>query len=297
MPKEIVCFGEMLWDLLPTGKLPGGAPMNVAVHLTYLGERVHLISRLGQDALGQELTSFLQRKGLGLALVQTDATTPTGTVKVNVSDKHEVRYEIVAPAAWDFISYSEAAAQTVSRSHAFVYGSLAARHEVTRQTLREYLTRGNLNVLDVNLRPPFYSQELLEELFSAAHIAKMNHHELAEISAWYGPAVDLRESMRFLRQRFNVELLIVTQGENGAMVLQGDHFYEQAGFPVPVQDTIGSGDAFLAYFLHALLQGEGVATALRKACAAGALVATHTGATPQLTEQDLQTFLANQRHP
>ncbi|MBA9079856.1 carbohydrate kinase family protein [Rufibacter quisquiliarum] len=280
MPKEIVCFGEMLWDLLPTGKVPGGAPMNVAIHLTYQGQKVRLISRLCHDELGRELILFLREKGLDLALVQVEQTHPTGTVVVNTANKTEVQYSIVAPAAWDFITYEPEAAQTVSRCDAFVFGSLAARQEITRQTLRQYLPLSNLNVLDVNLRPPFYSQELLEDLLTQAHIAKMNHHELAEIRGWYGVPVDAQESMRFLVRRFGLDLLIVTRGEHGALALQGDQYFEQAGFTVDVADTIGSGDAFLATFLALHLNNSPVPEALKQACRAGSWVATKAGATP-----------------
>ncbi|MGV3540019.1 MAG: carbohydrate kinase family protein [Rufibacter sp.] len=287
MPKEIVCFGETLWDLLPAGKMPGGAPMNVAIHLTYQGQTAHLISRICHDELGRELIQFLQGKGLNLELVQVEQTHPTGRVQVNVSNKTEVQYEIVAPSAWDFISYEEEAALVVARSQAFVYGTLSARQETTRLTLQQLLNQASFKVLDVNLRPPFYSQELVEELLQHANLAKMNHHELAEICTWFGSAGNEEENMRFLCQRFGLALLIVTRGENGAMALKGESFYEQAGYPIDVEDTIGSGDAFLATFLALFLNGTAVPEALKKACLAGAWVATKPGATPEIEWEEL----------
>lgn len=61
MSKEIVCFGETLWDLVPSGKMPGGAPMNVAVHLAYAGYHSCIISRVGHDIFGKELVSFYRK--------------------------------------------------------------------------------------------------------------------------------------------------------------------------------------------------------------------------------------------
>lgn len=294
MAKEIICYGEMLFDLLPSGNMPGGAPMNVAIHLAMVGCSSAIISRVGQDELGKELIAFLQGKDVNTRFVQQDTTQPTGVVNVDASDPSEITYDIIAPAAWDFIQLEEEAKLAVEQCQAFVYGTLAARDGVSRHTLLHFLDLAPYRVLDVNFRSPFYIQESAEELLHLAHLAKMNHHELAEISNWYHFGLPVKESMMILCRKFKLEVLVVTRGANGAIVLHDNTFTEHPGFPVEVEDTIGSGDAFLATFLSQFLAGFSVADSLEKACLVGALVATQRGATPLITPQEIANFEAVQ---
>src|SRR5688500_7947525 len=131
----VVCFGEILWDRLPTGDQPGGAPMNVAYHLNQLGIQAALISRVGKDAWGDRLIGLLQDRQVTTSFIQTDATYPTGLVTATVHPNHEVTYQIQQPAAWDFIQQNHAATALMQQARYFVFGSLVARSEVSRKTL------------------------------------------------------------------------------------------------------------------------------------------------------------------
>ncbi|MGA0557086.1 carbohydrate kinase family protein [Larkinella sp. VNQ87] len=279
-PPVITCFGEILWDVLPTSKQPGGAPMNVAADLRNFGLNAQLISRVGSDELGRELLDFLAQKGLPTDLVQIDLSHQTGVAQANVSDANEVTYQLVQPVAWDHISLETNLLDTVRQSDLFVYGSLAARSPQTHETLLALLEVANRKIFDVNLRAPHYSRETVEELLHRANIVKLNEHELAELSGWYGNDPDLRQGMEQLRNRYQLETLCVTLGEQGAALLDAGGFVQQTGFSVEVEDTIGSGDAFLAAFLYKTLAGESAQKTLEFACATGAYVATQRGATP-----------------
>ncbi|RIV24992.1 carbohydrate kinase [Fibrisoma montanum] len=287
MTPILVCFGETLWDVLPSGKQPGGAPMNVAVHLRNFGLDARMISRVGEDDPGNELLDFIAGKGIPTDTIQRGQTHLTGIVKANVSDCNEVTYKIVQPVAWDYIQYDESLARLVEQADVFIYGSLAARSQTSRDTLYRLLKTAPLKVFDVNIRPPHYSREIIEHLLAEADIVKMNHHELTEIAAWYGTHPGEAAAMQALMERFSVRTLCVTRGEKGAVLLNQDGFVQQAGFPVTVADTIGSGDAFLAAFLSKTLQGESAQKTLAFACAAGAYVATQRGATPDFSEQTI----------
>jgi fructokinase len=276
----IICFGETLWDVLPGGRLPGGAPMNVAIHLRYQGFAPLVVSRLGDDPPGRELREVLRQKGVADACLQTDPAHQTGLVRANVTRKTEVTYDIVADVAWDHIAPDEATAARVGASDVFVYGSLAARHATSRNTLLGYLQVATYKVFDVNLRPPHYTDERTMQLLAAATVVKMNHHELAEITGWLGGPAEPRAGMAYLQNHYRLATVIVTRAENGAAVLTRDGYFEHPGFSVTVQDTIGSGDAFLATFLAGHLRGEAAAVTLERACRVGAYVATQQGATP-----------------
>ncbi|WP_159477248.1 carbohydrate kinase [Dyadobacter sp. 3J3] len=293
MTPSIVIFGEMLWDMLPSGKQPGGAPMNVAIHLKNFGLNPTFISRVGTDDLGVELTENLNRKGLSTEFVQIGETHLTGIVKVNLTDKTEVAYKIVQPVAWDYIQPDPRLDEVVAKSDVFLYGSLAVRNQQTKDTLYHLLELAPLKVFDVNLRPPHYDRPTIEYLLSKADIVKVNEHELAIVAGWYGILPDAQTQMKFLVDKFELQMICLTLGANGAVVLDQDGFTSQGGYQVEVQDTIGSGDSFLAMFLKHILAGSPVSLALKNACAVGALVATYQGATPSISDLELEKFLTN----
>ena len=118
MPSTLFCFGEVLWDLLPTGKIAGGAPMNVAFQANQLGLSAKMVSRVGADDWGVELLDFLNDKGVSTQFVQTDPRHPTGLVNVTLDSKGSPAYEIVQPSAWDFIAPDPALHDAVRRDGA-----------------------------------------------------------------------------------------------------------------------------------------------------------------------------------
>jgi fructokinase len=284
---SIVCFGEILWDLLPTGKIAGGAPMNVAYHANRFSLATRMISRVGADDLGRELLAFLNEKGIPADLVQTDPTFPTGIVKVTLDEKGSPSYEIVSPVAWDYIHPGEQAKEAVKNAGALVFGSLACRTDRSKNTLLELLELAPLKVFDVNLRPPFFSKSLLDELLPKADLVKMNDEELDIVAGWHGVEASESVQMEFVKKQYDPEALIVTKGARGAALLDAGGHHTHAGFRVTVQDTIGSGDAFLGAFLSKYLGGTAPAECLEFACKAGAFVATKKGATPDYSLTDL----------
>ena len=288
----IACFGEMLWDVLPTGRQPGGAPLNVAVHLHNFGLEAQIISRVGHDDLGAELLAFVESKGISACYVQRGETHLTGVVKANVSDHMEVTYQIVKPVAWDYIQYNDALSELVETAEVFVFGSLAARQAPSRETLYRLLQQAKLKVFDVNLRPPHYSRDVVTYLLKQADVVKLNHHELAEIMDWFGVSSDEETALRWLAERFQLQAVCVTKGANGAILWVEQQLYRSPGIAVQVQDTIGSGDAFLAALLRGWLAGQPPADYLAFACAAGSLVASYQGATPAISEAQVRDLAA-----
>jgi fructokinase len=285
---KVICFGEILWDMLPGGKVAGGAPMNVAFQLQNFGIDSFLVSRVGSDHLGDELMQLLKQKGIHSRFIQLDSIYPTSTVEVELDKKGHAQYEIIAPVAWDFIEMPQSVLSTASEAKAIVFGSLANRNARSRSSLLELLENSHaLKLFDVNLRPPHYDRPLLEKLMAKAHIVKMNDEELAIIGEWHGDhhTEDIR--MKKILDQYQLDGLIVTKGKDGAAYLDRTQRYECSAFPITIADTVGSGDAFLAAFTAKYLQGNSPQQCLEFACAAGALVATHRGGTPSITEDDV----------
>ena len=284
---NIVCFGEVLWDILPTGPMPGGAPMNVAYHLQQLGCRPALISRTGNDQLGKMLLAELEGFGLSTAFIQKDAVARTGHVFANPNGQHEMEYDIVYPAAWDFINWQDELKILAEKATYLVFGSLASRHSVSCQALEKLLTLPLTKVLDLNIRQPWFSKAAAENLLQKADIVKLNMAELELVSGWYGVHDNKEESIRYLCDHFRLEGIVVTMGGDGAILYLDNELFHHPGYQVQVADTVGSGDAFLAGLLCQLFQKQSPQKALDFAYRLGALVASHRGACPSYALNEL----------
>ncbi len=289
---KIICFGETLWDVFQGEKKPGGAPMNVAVHLQRFGFEPKLISRVGRDQLGQDLTDFLEQQGLDTQFIQHDDKYSTGVVNVQVGESGDAKYDIVYPSAWDFIDFPADVIDAKDDKKILVFGSLASRNEQSQNTLFKLLLNVDLALFDVNFREPHYSRNLIELLLFKSNIVKLNEHELKIVGVWMGMEQEDQETIcAQMAQYYDVQHIILTLGGDGAYVLKDGQGYRQAGFSVDVVDTVGSGDSFLAAYLAQFLQGSLIDRCLEMACATGAFVASNKGAVPDYEIKNIQTLI------
>jgi fructokinase len=289
----ILCFGEVLWDMLPDGRVASGAPMNVALRLVQSGYEVRMLSRAGADPLGEELLAFMAANGLPTGFMQLDETWPTGTVEVDTTDPRAPVFDIVMPVAWDFIDADEYLRKAADDADVLVFGSLAARHTTSRESLVRLLPTAGLRVLDVNFRPPHEDRSVIELLLHHADWAKVNETELAAIARWHGQPESVEAAARDLVNRYRLSLLCITLGENGAMMIRDGKSYRQEAFAVDVVDTVGCGDAFLGTLVAGLLADAAPPEALARAAAAGALVASSAGATPPIDDDDIRRIIGD----
>src|ERR1700757_1010935 len=176
---EFYAFGEILWDCLPSGRHPGGAPFNVASHLVQLGVSASLLSAVGQDTLGDEILEVARQKGVNVQFVsRTHTGLATGTVLAVVDAMGNATYEIVQPVAWDEITVSAEDVEAVAKASAFIFGSLASRSPYNRKQLESLLVlKGPLKFFDVNMRPPFADPKRILELAAPVHVGKLNPEE------------------------------------------------------------------------------------------------------------------------
>ena len=176
--KTIICFGEVLWDVLPAGRKLGGAPLNVALRAQSFGNKAAMISSIGKDRNGEELAEKIKSHGGSLEHIQVNEAYATSEVLVELDEKGSASYEIKMPCAWDHISLLERDITDVSASDAFIYGSLVARSNTSRETLFTLLDHAGYKVFDVNLRPPHYTPERIISLMKPADFVKFNDEEL-----------------------------------------------------------------------------------------------------------------------
>ncbi|MDX5585868.1 MAG: carbohydrate kinase [Aureibaculum sp.] len=293
MPK-VTCFGEVLWDIFPTHKKIGGAPLNVALRIQSFDIQTNIISRVGDDDDGKRSLDYIKENGIDISTIQVDKNHKTGCVNVTLDSTGSASYEIEHPVAWDKIEISEKIIEIVRSSDAFIFGSLVCRDEVSKGTLLKLLQYGNFKVFDVNLRPPFYSIELLIQLMNKVEFIKCNDDELHEICNVLGSkTTSIEGQVKFLSKNTHTKQICVTKGKDGAVLLYNDQYYSHKGYPIKVKDTVGAGDSFLATLISKLLKGSKPEDALDFACAVGALVAGKPGANPQIATSEILNFIKN----
>ncbi|WP_166967411.1 carbohydrate kinase family protein [Yeosuana marina] len=291
MPK-ITCFGEVLWDVFPTHKKIGGAPLNVANRLQALGNDVTMISAIGEGENGTKLLNYIKDVGIDPSCIQVHNEFKTGKVKVMLNDKGSASYDIKYPRAWDKIRLTEINKKAVKNSDAFVFGSLAARDESSRNTLYKLIELAKYKIFDLNLRPPYYTKELLIQLMNKADFIKFNDDELYEVSGYLDSKYrSMEQNIRFISKKTNTKHICVTKGHHGAVLLYEDKFYYNSGYLIKVIDTVGAGDSFLGSLISQLLNKVNPQEAVDFACAVGAMVAQSEGANPVLLKSDIDTFI------
>jgi fructokinase len=278
----VVGLGELLWDILPSGEQLGGAPANFAYMSALLGDRGVVASRVGADALGAKAVERLRQAGLTTSHVQADDRHATGTVKVRLGEQGKPTFTITEGVAWDFMEWAADWQSLAAQADAVCFGSLAQRSPQSRATVRRFVeaTGGNaLTFFDVNLRAPFYSAEVLTESLRLARVVKLNDEEVGVVTQLCGLGGD-EDGLRRLMRAYDLEMVCVTRGEHGSLLLTDAGAAEHPGFRLDAVDTVGAGDAFSAAVVHHYLRGASLERIGDAANRLGAWVATRCGAMP-----------------
>jgi fructokinase len=279
----VIGLGELLWDVFPDSRRPGGAPANVAFHAGQLGLEGLVASRVGDDDDGRGLLEFLREKGLSTRLVQTDVQHPTGRVTVTLS-AGQPSYVIHENVAWDCLQPEAALLEAVAAAGAVCFGTLAQRSPVSRETIHRGLAAAGattLVVYDVNLRQRWYEREWIERSLRACDVVKLNHEELAVLSNLLGTGRRAEEFVATLCERYGVQTVCITRGAEGCILADAKEWHDVPGVPVAVVDTVGAGDAFTAALIVGLLNGDPPARIARFANRVGGLIASRAGAMPE----------------
>ena len=296
----VVGLGELLWDLFPRGKQLGGAPANFAYITAMLGDCGVVASRVGDDRLGQEALWHLKSNGLNINHIQRDSEHPTGTVKVDVDSKGQPEYLITESVAWDFMQFTEDWISLARSAHAVCFGSLAQRSAPSRATIRAFLAAlpsFAIGIFDVNLRQSYFTSEILRDSARFAKVLKLNHEEFPRFLDLLNCPLKPSErsdvsSARWLCKEFGIQLVCITRGAHGSLLVTAAAQDEHPGFPVKIADTVGAGDAFTATMVHHALRGSSLSATNAAANRMGAWVASQEGAMPPADEEILREVRA-----
>jgi fructokinase len=273
---KLIIFGEVLYDCFPGGeKVLGGAPFNVAWHLQAFGQSPRFVSRVGDDAEGAAIVQAMEDWGMDTGGVQQDPRRATGRVAVSFN-QGEPSYEIVADVAYDFI---DSAALIGNSCNTLYHGSLGLRSATARRALEQLKQQPPQRIfMDVNLRPPWWRREQVLEWVAQANWVKLNLDELGQLQA---PSSDLLSQARDFKSTHELNGLIITRGEQGALALtEGDVVFDVIPeSSLDTVDSVGAGDAFSAVMLLGLNLQWPLDTSLQRAQSFASAIVGQRGAT------------------
>ncbi|MDR0645604.1 MAG: carbohydrate kinase [Elusimicrobiota bacterium] len=281
----VVGIGELLWDVFPTGKRAGGAPVNFVFHATQLGAQGYAVSAVGNDILGTEILQELTNNNIAYFIEILDY--PTGSVKVELNNGNPT-YTIIEDVAWDHIPLAQKAIDIVKKADAICFGTLALRHpdsKNTIETLISYAPENSLRVFDINLRQHYYSKELIEELLKKANVFKINDDEIKTVKGMFSLQGGDSEVCKWFLNKYNLRYVILTAGEKYSVIYSSTEESRIETPRVEVADTVGAGDSFSGAFVYAILTGKTLHQAHEIAVKTAAFVCTKSGAWPAYAAQ------------
>jgi fructokinase len=289
--RVIVGIGEILWDELPGGKRLGGAPANFVYHVRELGgEGVQplLVSCVGPDQPGREALARWKNLFLSRKFIASDPDHPTGVVTVALDPQGKPFFDIARNAAWDYLPESPQGTALAASADAVCFGTLAQRSPKSKKTIRHFLRRTKpecLRILDLNLRDPYYSREVVEESLSLASVLKINSDEFRVLAEDFVIAGGESAVAAGLLKRWKLRLVAITHGDKGSTLYIPGASITHGGFPNTATDTVGAGDAFSAAVAVGLLNGFPLEKISECANRAASYVCTRPGAMPEMPEE------------
>ena len=285
---QIVGLGEILWDVFPDGARFGGAPANFACSASGLAAgsaRVSMAGAVGRDELGRRALAEFTARGVDVAGVAV-LPEPTGRVDVTVDVAGHASYVFAPDCAWDNAPWSDSLERLAAATSAVCFGTLSSRGATALATIRRFLAAvpsPALRIVDINLRPPFWSPDVVRDSLPFANVMKCNDDELPVVAEILGLTGSPEAILRQLVDRHALRLAALTRGAKGSLLVTADgSASDLPGTPVEVIDTVGAGDAFTAAVTLGLLAGWPLSKLHAHAERVAAYVCTQRGGTPPI---------------
>jgi fructokinase len=299
-PLLMVGLGEILWDVLPSGKVLGGAPTNFAYMSSILGNRGVAASRVGDDLLGREARQRLHRLGLTDEYVQVDHNLPTGTAEVLIDANGQPTFTIHESVAWDSLQWTSAWQELSACADIICFGSLAQRTRTSAETIDRFLRNSRpdaLRIFDANLRQSYHDRASIERSLEHADLLKLSDQELPTFASRLGLSNMNQEELAFaLIREFQLGLVCITRADKGSLLLTESERVSHPGFAVEVVDSVGAGDAFTACLAHCFIRGHSLEKIGALANRLASWVATQQGATPPVQPLQVRLLLKSVEH-
>lgn len=294
MGKKIVAFGEVVWDILPNGKVLGGTPSNLVFRCNSFNEEGFLLSRIGDDDLGNDALKELRKLGISDENVQIDGEFPTGTVNITFDENNESQYEVALDVAFDHIEFSTEALLLARNANCLFFGLLPQRFGISKNTIRELIKESpdSIHFFDLKLFNHFFNLKVVEYLLINSNIVRVKEKDIPFLKKELKlKSKNLEDFCAQLSGKYKIDIVLVTRGKDGVFAFHHKKgaFYD-LGYVIEIEDNIGSGIAFCAGFLHYFLNGKTIQEAISFGNAAGALNTTKRGATTFFNKKDVIDF-------
>ncbi|MCA9085266.1 MAG: carbohydrate kinase [Planctomycetaceae bacterium] len=292
----IVGLGEILWDVFPDGPRFGGAPANFACSAASLiaaktsskSIKVEMVSAVGADDFGRRALDELQQREVGTDFVPM-LSWPTGRVDVRLDESGHASYTFAENTAWDNVPWSDSLQELALRTSAVCFGTLGQRSPTSQATIRRFVEtvpRDSLRILDINLRPPWWTDEVVRQSLPLANVVKLNSDELPELARILNLHGSEESLLTAILAKCSLQLIVLTRGGDGSrLVNRSGEVSDLPGESVEIVDTVGAGDSFTATVAMGLLHGMALPEIHRRAAAVSAYVCSQPGANPSIPPQ------------
>jgi len=307
---DVIALGELLIDFTMNGQseqgnsmfeaCPGGAPCNVLAMLNKLERKTAFIGKVGDDQFGRLLRQTLDSIGIDTSHLYIDNEVNTTLAFVHTFPDGDREFSFYRNPGADMMLTADDIEESIfDQAELFHFGTLSMTGEgvrtATKKALNEAKAKGLLISFDPNLREPLWSslelaKEQMEYGFGYCDILKISDNEIQFVSG----REDYDEGIRYLQDKYQIPLIILTLGKNGSRSYYNGMRVEAAGFPQPdTVDTTGAGDTFCGCILNYVLEHgmigleeSDLKDMLTFANAAAALITTKKGAIRSMPERD-----------
>lgn len=255
---KITSIGEILFDLFPTHKNLGGAPLNFIFHIHKLIGEGNIISRVGKDVLGIKVIDEIKFAGMNTDYIQIDRIHPTGVANVILDEQGNPEFEIDSDRAFDFIELNDDNKYLISNeTNCLYFGTLSQRSETSRNSIQSLFNNKDIKYFcDLNIRNDFYDEEIISASLNTADFLKVNYKEMNLLNDLITQIDYNTEKVAYeLMEQFNISMIAVTRGKDGSTIFENGKRYDYTSIDVKVKDTTGAGDAFAAVLCLGYLQG------------------------------------------
>lgn len=288
---RVLSFGEVLWDIYPESRCIGGAPLNFAAHFVKCGGQACLCTAVGRDELAEETLRAVEHLGVDTTWISR-SDNDTGKCIVSLDENQIPSYRLLSNTAYDDIRIPEIQNNVFD---ALYFGTLALRSENNMKCIQNVIRQADFHEIfvDINIRKPYISKQVLMFSMQHATILKISDEELRDVFRLCGMENVLPEQApEILCRRFpNLKMVVITMGDKGALAWErsSSEMTVCTARKVHVVSTVGAGDSFSAAFLFQRLSGQTVSAALEFASKISGFVVSNWEAIPDYDFNQLKS--------
>lgn len=299
---DVTALGELLIDFTENGisaqgnplleANPGGAPCNVLAMLEKLGKKTAFIGKVGKDMFGEQLKTAVEEVGIDTRNLVMDEEVHTTLAFVHTYPDGDRDFSFYRnPGADMMLTEEEIPEELILETRIFHFGTLSMTHEKVRRATKKAVAiakqAGAIISFDPNIREPLWNSmdEAREQVLyglGQCHILKISDNEIQ----WLTGKNDYTEAVKWIREKYDIPLILVSMGKEGSRAYYQDRMVEKAPFiNENTIETTGAGDTFCACVLHYIckhglenLTEKNLKEMLTYANAAASIITTRKGA-------------------